>query len=81
MSGYRITSTWHIHLGEQINRGGETRINGIEQRNPTNNNRVMAGITLFLPEQQIALRTARDTRIDNGFRTNHEIALRYQHSF
>ena len=85
LTGYlrwRVTPTWHVHLGGQFNRGGETRINGVDQRNPANNDRVMAGMSWFLPEQQqVILRLARDMDIDNGFRTGHEILLRYQKGF
>jgi hypothetical protein len=41
-----------VHVGGQVNRGGETRINGVDQRNPANNDRVMAGMSWLLPEQQ-----------------------------
>ena len=79
---YRVSPTWHLHLGGQINRGGDTRIAGVDQHNPANNDRAMAGVTFFLPkEQQVILRVARDIRIDNGLRTDQEIALRYQKAF
>jgi hypothetical protein len=85
LTGYlrhRTTPTWHIHLGGQINRGGETRINGIAQHNAPNNDRITLGSTWFLPDkQQVILRLARDVAIDNGFRSEQEIALRYQKSF
>ena len=85
LSGYlrwRVTPAWHVHVGGQLNRGGETRINGVDQRNPANNERVMAGMSWFLPEQQqVILRFARDTAIDNGFSTSREILLRYQKGF
>jgi hypothetical protein len=42
----------------------------------------MAGMSWFLPDQQqLILRLARDTGIDNGFRTGREILLRYQKAF
>jgi hypothetical protein len=85
LTGYlrwRVTPAWHVHVGGQLNRGGETRINGVDQRNPANNERVMAGMSWFLPEQQqVILRLAKDTTIDNGFRTGREILLRYQKGF
>lgn len=85
LTGYlrwRVTSAWHVHVGGQRNWGGETRINGVDLRNPANNERVMAGMTWFLPDQQqVILRLARDTDIDNGFRTGREILLRYQKGF
>ena len=79
---WRVTPTWHVHVGGQVNRGGETSINGVDQRNPANNQRVMAGMTWFLPDQQqVILRFAQDTEIDNGFNTSREILLRYQKGF
>jgi hypothetical protein len=83
LSDLRLGLTaWHAHVGGQVNRGGETRINGVGQRNPANNERVMAGMSWFLPDkQQIILHFARDTAIDNGFRTGREILLRYQKGF
>lgn len=79
---YRMSPAWHGYVGGQINRGGETRIANVDQHNPANNDRVMAGLTWFLPEgQQVILRAAKDLSIDNGFRTHREIALRYLKSF
>ncbi|GAB1394931.1 transporter [Rhodocyclaceae bacterium] len=79
---YRASSAWHLHVGGQINRGGATRINGLAQHNPPNNTRVMAGMSWFLPDQQqLILRLAKDTDSDNGFRTDREVALRYQKVF
>ncbi len=70
------------YVGGQINPGVETHINGVDQRNPVNNERVMAGMSWFLPDQQqIILRFARDNDIDNGFNTSREILLRYQKAF
>ena len=79
---YRLNTAWHLHVGGQANRGGETQIAGVDQNNPANNDRLMAGVTWFLPErQQLILRAAHDVAIDNGFRSSREIALRYQKSF
>lgn len=70
------------YAGGQINRGVETLISGVDQRNPANNERVMAGMSWFLPDQQqVILRFARDNDIDNGFNTSREILLRYQKAF
>ena len=85
LTGYlrwRTAPRWHLFVGGQLNRGGETRIDGVDQNNPANNRRVMAGVTWFLPEkQQLILRVARDTYIDNGFKLNRELVIRYQKSF
>ena len=79
---YRLTPTWHVHLGGQVNGGGETRIAGVDQHNLAHNRRIMAGFTWFLPDQQqLILRAAHEPSIDNGFRTESEIAVRYQKRF
>ena len=79
---YRLNTTWHLYVGGQVNRGGETQINGVDLNNQANNDRLMAGVTWFLPErQQLILRAAHDTSLDNGFRASREIAVRYQKTF
>lgn len=79
---YRVTPGWHVFLGAQRNQGGATRINGVAQNNPAENTRRTAGMSWFLPEkQQVILRFGQDTSIANGFRTDQEVALRYQKSF
>ena len=79
---YRLNTTWHLYVGGQVNRGGETQINGVDLNNQANNDRLMAGVTWFLPErQQLILRTAQDTALDNGFRASREIAVRYHKTF
>lgn len=85
LTGYlrwRVTPAWHVHIGAQANRGGNTHINGIDQRNPARNDRLMAGMTWFLPDQrQVLLRFGRDSSIENGFRMQREIVLRLQQTF
>lgn len=78
----RITPSWHLFIGGRLNAGGETLINGARQHNPTKNQRLMLGTSLFLPgNQQLVLRIGKDVRIENGFATDTEIVLRYQMSF
>lgn len=74
----RIDSTVLALRAARFFRIGDTTLTGVDQRNPANNERVMAGMSWFLPhQQQVILRVARDTAIDNGFRTGREILLRY----
>lgn len=81
-SRWRLSPAWHVYAGGQLNRGGETRINGVDQNNPANNKRLMVGMTWFLPEkQQLILRFSRDVANDNGFRSKREITLRLQKVF
>lgn len=85
LTGYlrwRVTPAWHLHLGGQINRGGATRIGGVEQGDAPDNTRALAGITWFLPaQQQILLRLGWDLEIEDGLRTQRELILRYQKNF
>ncbi len=79
---YRLTPAWHVHVGGQINRGGATRIDGIDQHNPPDNTRTMLGVTWIGPAgQQAILRFGKDTEIENGFRTRREILLRFSQSY
>lgn len=85
LTGYlrhRITPSFHGHLGWQDNRGGGTRIDGAAQDNEPGNRRFLAGFTWISPEMgQVIFRYARDTRIDNGFKLDREIALRWMKGF
>ena len=79
---YRLTPTWHVHAGGQINRGGNTHVDGVNQKNPPDNQRVMMGVTwLGASGQQAILRFARDTRIENGFNLRNEVLLRFSQSY
>jgi hypothetical protein len=82
LTGYlrwRLSPQWHLHVGGQLNRGGETEINGIDQHNAPNTGTVMGGVTLFLPrQQQLILRYSRDTTVDHQMRGEQTIGLRYQ---
>jgi hypothetical protein len=80
---YRATPSWQFHLGAQINRGGETRVNGLEQGNPADNTRLMLGATYLTDNKknQWILRLAKDTTVKNGFATESEIMLRYLRAF
>jgi hypothetical protein len=75
---YRFTPALHGHLGWQENRGGVTSVNGVSQNDVANNTRAMAGATLFLPDgHQLILRVAKELKIDNGYRQDKELALRW----
>jgi hypothetical protein len=85
LTGYlrwRVTRAFHLHIGAQRNWGGGAEVDGIALNNPPENTRVNLGLTWFLPgKQQIILRLAEETQIENGFRIGRELALRYQKSF
>ena len=80
---YRANPSWQWHLGAQINRGGETRINGIDQNNAPDNNRIMVGTTYLTADKknQWIFRFAKDTKVKNGIATESEVMLRYLKPF
>lgn len=80
---YRANPSWQFHLGAQINRGGETAVNGVDQYNAPENTRMMLGMTYGADDKksQWIVRIAKDTEIKNGFSTESEILLRYLKTF
>lgn len=81
--GYRVRPAFYLSVGGQINRGGETRLDGVDQDNPINSTRYTLGGVYFSPDKksQWILRYAHETAIRNGFRMQDEIALRYATAF
>lgn len=76
---YRPLSDFEIYLGYQINKGGKTYINDISQNNPPNTQKEMLGVTWnIFPKTALTLRYGHENAIDNGFKTNKEIAGRLQ---
>lgn len=80
---YRANPNWQFHLGAQINCGGETQINGVDQNNSPDNTRAMLGTTYQTDDKknQWILRVAKDTEVKNGFMTTSEVMLRYLRMF
>jgi hypothetical protein len=80
---YRASSNWQFHLGGQINRGGETQINAVDQHNAPDNSRAMLGTTYLTDDKshQFIFRVARDVEVKNGFKTDSEFILRYLKMF
>lgn len=79
-----------IHLRWQIDRdtrlsasylhdwGGETKVNGAAQGNPRNQGRFRVGGARFInPANQIQLEAGADTRVENGYKENARVILRY----
>jgi len=81
--GYRMRPTFYLSIGGQINRGGETRLDGVDQNNPINSSGYSLGVVYFQPDKknQWILRYAHGTNIENGFLLQDEIALRYATAF
>lgn len=80
---YRANQNWQFHLGGQVNRGGETRINNVDQNNAPNNSRLMLGTTYLTDDKshQWIFRVARDAEVKNGFKTGNEFMVRYLKMF
>ena len=80
---YRSQSRWQFYFGQQINRGGDTRINGLDQNNAPDNSRAMLGASFLTDDKQNQwlLRIAKDTAINNGFSVTSELLLRYMKIF
>ena len=80
---YRATPNWQFHLGGQVNRGGETRINAVDQNNAPDNSRLMLGTTYLTDDKshQWIFRVARDVEVKSSFKTDSEIMLRYLKMF
>ena len=65
------------------NRGGETRINAVDQNNAPDNSRLMLGTTFLTDDKshQWIFRVGRDVEAKSGFKTDSEIMLRYLKMF
>jgi hypothetical protein len=75
---FLITPQFQLITGAQINRGGATKINEVDQNNAPNNTRLSLGLLYLTPEkQQWQLRYSHDAAVDNGFLTADELTLRY----
>lgn len=75
---YRPIPITGIFTGCQINKGGETTINGVKQNDEPNNTKLMVGGAVFVFGTQIILRHAQDIHVENGFKTDRQTTLRLQ---
>jgi hypothetical protein len=80
---YRATPNWQFHAGWQENRGGETRVNDVRQNNAPDNSRWMLGATFTSVDRknQWIARLAGDSVVENGFKTDAEVLVRYLRMF
>ncbi len=81
---YRVTPAFQLYTGSVFNGGGATQINGSQAlgTGAPGNTRVNVGAMLIdAGKQQLHLRFGRDVAINNGFKVNNEIALRYSAFF
>jgi len=79
---YRFTPELHGYVTAQINRGGATQVHGRPPVDGPENTRFAAGMLLFTGGgNQLQLRYARDANIQNGFRNEGELVLRWSRVF
>ncbi|KTS76962.1 phenol degradation protein meta [Pseudomonas oryzihabitans] len=82
MGRYQFDERTSFGLGFGHNWGGENRIDGVAQddRTKTTNFRVTAA-TFLTTTDQVQLQLGRDLSVDNGFREDFRMNLRYVHVF
>jgi len=75
---YAVSSQAQVFSTLLVNRGGSVSINAVNQHNAPESTRLSLGMT-FSPNinQQWIVRYGRDVQNDNGFKTAHELVLRY----
>lgn len=79
---YRQSDVWQFYGGAQINRGGAALVNGAQRTGEPDNTRLYLGTLFFAaPKNQWQLRYSKDVKIENGFRSDGELSLRYLMSF
>lgn len=79
---YRQSDAWQSYGGAQINRGGASQVTGANSTGGPDNTRLYLGTLFFTsPKNQWQLRYSKDVKVDNGFRSDGEVSLRYLMSF
>jgi len=79
---YQLTPDWRAFVGYQANRGGETRVDAIDQNNAINSNRLYLGGTYrFNPSTFVDFRYTQGLNFVNGFILRDELALRINKLF
>ena len=79
---WRMATQWEVHVGAQVNGGGETSINNVPQNDVARNTRLMLGLAHALDRNTVvSIRYGADTRIGNGFRLDREWQFRIGRKF
>lgn len=82
MLRYKATPTLHWYTSAQLNRGGETQLDGVRRTGAPDNTRLYLGTILFgSNNHMLQLRYSRDVQIENGFRNTGEMAIRWSTYF
>jgi hypothetical protein len=75
---YRWEDGFQTYVGYQWNAGGETKIDGVSQNDSARSHRASVGIIYpITPGHILNLRIAKDVKLENGFKTDKEIAARW----
>ena len=78
MLRYKATPTVHWYTSAQVNRGGETQLDGVRRTGAPDNTRLALGTILFgTNNHMLQLRYSRDVQIQNGYRNEGEMAIRW----
>ncbi len=79
---YQLSGTTDLRGGISYTTGGKTRINGVDQNNKTETFKFNVGFAHFLsPTQQVLATVGRDSSVENGFRENARLNLRFLQVF
>lgn len=79
---YQLSGATDLRGGVSYTTGGKTRINGVDQNNKNETFKFNVGVAHFLsPTQQVLATVGRDTSVENGFRENARLNLRFLQVF
>ncbi len=74
---WRAEDRLQLFVGGQLNGGGATRINGVDQNNPAESSRLyIGGMYNLTPSTAVNVRFGRDLAVENGLKMRHDLALR-----
>lgn len=79
---HNLTPTWDIRGGLSYTYGGETEVDGQQQKDKTETISATIGTGYFItPTVQVLANYGRDISVENGFREEHRINLRLMKAF
>ncbi len=82
MLRYKATPKVHWYTSAQVNRGGVIEVDGVQRVGAPENTRMAVGTILFgSNNNMLQLRYSRDVQIENGFRNEGEMAIRWSTYF
>ncbi|MFL1480835.1 MULTISPECIES: transporter [Pseudomonadaceae] len=79
---YQVTPTFDVRVGYSRLWGGETRLDGLDQRDEPKTQKFTVGAGWFVaPKTQLLVNYGRDQSVENGFREGDRINLRLMQIF